>query len=99
MADLQITGIPEVVFTELQNLASRSEMSLEEYARDVICDSAAVHWHSGEDDITIAQLQANLEAILRLVEQQPVFVVRDNGERHVLLSTKEFDRINGANED
>lgn len=99
MADLELSDIPEVVFAELQSLAIRSEMSVEDYAKDLICDAVAEHWQSGENDITIGQLQANLDAILRIVERKPVFVVRNNGERYVLLSIKEFDRINGPRED
>ena len=99
MADLEISDIPEVVFAELQNWAGRSEMSVGDYARDVICDAVAEHWHNGADDITIAQLQANLEAILRLVERQLMFIVRENGERYVLLSANEFARINCTNGD
>lgn len=96
MADLEISDIPEVVFAELQNLANRSEMPVEDYARGAICDAVAEHWHSGEDDITFTQLQANLEAILRVVEREPVFLVDENGQRYVFVSAELFDRMNGS---
>ncbi len=39
MADLELPDIPDVVFAELQSLARRSDLSVEDYAKDVICDA------------------------------------------------------------
>ncbi len=99
MADLELPDIPDVVFAELQTLARRSEVSVEDYVKDVICDAVAQFWHSSKDDITITQLQANLKAILRVAEREPVFIVREDGQRHVLLPPEEFERINRSTED
>ena len=98
MADLEISDIPEVVFAELQNLANRSEMPVEDYAKGFICEAVAEHWHNGEDDITIAQLQANLDAIFRVVEREPVFLVDEDGQRYVLISAELFDRLNRSSD-
>ena len=81
-----VSDIPEAVFAELQNLANGSEMPVEDYAKGVICDAVAEHWHSGEDDITFSQLQANLEAIFRVVEREQVFLVDEDGQRYVFVS-------------
>lgn len=98
MADLEISDIPEVVLAELQNLANCSEMPVEDYARGVICDAVAEHWHCGEDDITFTQLQANLEAVLRVVEREPVFLVDEDDQRYVLVSAELFDRLNRSSD-
>lgn len=94
MADLKLSDIPEAVFAELQTLASQSEMSAEDYASYIICNAVAEFWHYDEDDITIAHLQANLEAILRVVEREPVFVVKEDGQRYVIVSVELFDHMN-----
>ncbi|WP_299869094.1 hypothetical protein [uncultured Roseobacter sp.] len=94
MANLYLHDIPEGVFAELQTLARRSEMSVEDYTMGIICDEVAKSWHGGEGNITIKQLQANLEAILRVAEQEPVFVLSESGKRYVILSTDEFARLN-----
>ncbi len=94
MANLDLHDIPEGVLAELQTLARRSEMSVEDYAMGVICDEVAKSWHSSEGDITITQLQANLEAILKVAEQEPVFILSESGKRYVILSTDEFTLLN-----
>lgn len=98
LADLKLSDIPEAVLAELQTLASRSEMSVEDYASDIICDAVAEFWHYDDNDITIAHLQANLDAILRVVEREPVFVVKEDGQRYVLVSAELFDRISGSSD-
>lgn len=91
--DLVITDIPDAVFAELQVRANEVGLSLEDYARRLICDAVAELWHKHDADITMAQLRDTTASILRIVEREPVFVADDEGQRFVLLSAGEYDRL------
>ncbi|GFE49046.1 hypothetical protein So717_07990 [Roseobacter cerasinus] len=93
MADLLITDIPDAVFAELQVRAHEAGLSLEDYARRLICDAVVEHWHKQDADITMAQLRDTTASILRVAAREPVFVADDDGQRFVLISVGEYDRL------
>lgn len=93
MPDLLTTDIPDAVFPKLQARAQQVGLSLEDYARRLICDAVAEPWHEQDADITMAQLRDTTASILRITDREPVFVANDDGHRFVLLSVGEYDRL------
>ena len=57
---------------------------------------AAVQSVEGGNDITIAQLQDNMDAYFRLAERQDLFMVDEQGERFVLISIHAFNHLTKA---
>ncbi|WP_298260010.1 hypothetical protein [uncultured Litoreibacter sp.] len=56
MPDIVIKVIPETVSLQLSSLASEEGIEVQEFARRLIYDAAAVQSVEGGKDITIAQL-------------------------------------------
>ena len=96
MPDIVITDISETVFQQLSSLAAEEGIGIEEFARCQICDVTAVQSVQGGNDITIAQLQDNMDAYFRLAERQDLFMVDEQGERFVLISIHAFNRLTKA---
>ena len=93
MPDLTIPNIPDSVLTGLATLADQAGCSVEEYAKKVVSDAVAGFWREEGNDLSFSQLQANMDAILHIAERKPVFLTDEDGQRFVLLSMSEFDRI------
>lgn len=93
MPELILTDIPDTVSSALMSLAADKGLTLEEFVKRLICDRVAIASVIGSKDITITQLQGNTDAYLRLSEHQPIFIIDEVGERFVLISAGEFDRL------
>ncbi|WP_152563376.1 hypothetical protein [Ruegeria halocynthiae] len=90
MSDMVITNIPESVMGTLLSGAAESNLSVEDYARQLVCDAAARAILAKGQDISAAQLQDNLSAFLRIAEYQPIFIIDELGRRFALISITEF---------
>lgn len=93
MPYLTIPSISDSVLVSLSELARNAGCSLEEYAARVVSDAVADFWCGQGTDLSFAQLQTNMEAIFRIADRKPVFLMDDNGQRFVLLSVSEFEQI------
>jgi len=98
MSDLVISSIPQSVLGTLLSDAAESNLSVEDYTRQLVCDAAARAILAKSHDISAAQLQDNLSAFLRIAESQPIFINDELGRRFALISFAEFERLTGTSE-
>lgn len=88
-----IKDVPEAVSLMLSSSASAEGIEVQEFARRLIYEAAAVQSVEAGKDITIAQLQANMKAYFRLAERQDIFMADEQGEQFVLISIDAFNRF------
>lgn len=93
MPDLVVTDIPDTVFSVLKSLASEKGLSVEEFVKQLICDTVATQSLAGGKSISIQQLQGNIDAYFRLAEHEAIFIVDEDDERFVLISIDEVNHL------
>ncbi len=93
LPDLWISEIPDQAFSALQSLAAQHGLPIEEYAKQVLCDTVALASIEAEADISIQQLVDNFDAYLRLAERQTVLFSDERGRRFALMPATKFERI------
>ncbi len=93
MPDLVVTDIPETVFSVIKSLASEKGLGVEEFVKQLICDTVAIQSLAGGKSISIQQLQGNIDAYFRLAEHEAIFFVDEDDERFVLISIDEFNHL------
>ncbi len=92
MPDLTIPNIPDQVFMALQSLAAKHSLSIEEYAKHLLCDTVALASLEADVDISIGRLLDNFDAYLRLAESQNVLFTDERGRRFALVPIAKFER-------
>lgn len=96
MPEIVITDVPDTVLSALDTMATDKALTVEVFATQLICDAIAVDSLAATNEITLVQFEGNMDAYFRLAESRPIFITDESGERFVLMSINEFDRLSGA---
>ncbi|MGH1452896.1 MAG: FitA-like ribbon-helix-helix domain-containing protein [Paracoccaceae bacterium] len=93
MPDLTVPNIPDQVFTALQSIAAKHRLSIEEYAKHLLCDAVALASLEANVDISIGKLLDNFDAYLRIAESQNVLFADERGRRFALVPIAKIERM------
>ena len=93
MSEIVITDVPDAVLSALETMATDKAQTVEVFATRLICEAIAMDSLAATNEITLVQFEGNMDAYFRLAESRAIYITDERGERFVLMSINEFDRL------
>ncbi|WP_107815791.1 hypothetical protein [Celeribacter persicus] len=84
MTGFTVRNIPHEILLRLEMVAENREMTVEEFAREIICNAVPTSKSAKFIEITEKQFRENIDALMAAYDQEPIAIIDDKGQRFVL---------------